>query len=151
MSNNELSLVPAVSDDEDRLSWYWWFRGRFLSDTPDSFRPTSNDPLERIAWASIKYDHLGGPNTEHVLLANVKNGFVENPNNAWDISRSAAPIMRRVFHFNNLLHFLTVLMHMAILMPLTSTYILTSSRDTITSKRSLLRFLLYRLRKRLGI
>lgn len=138
-------------DNQDRLSWYWWFRGHFLSDVPDSFRPTSDDPLEKLAWESIKYDHLGGPNTNHVILANVRNGMVENPNNAWDMSRTAAPIMKRVFHFSNLLHFITLLMHVVVLMPLTSTYMLTSSADGVPRGKSLFRYLLFLLRRRLKI
>jgi hypothetical protein len=149
--NQTKALVPVGSlENEERLSWYWWFRGKYLSDTPESFRPTSDDPLEKIAWASIKYDHLGGPNTDHVLLTHVKQGHIENPNNAWDTSKTAAPLMRRVFHFNNLLHFITVLLNFAVLMPLTSTYILTSSSD-VTRNKSLIQYFLFKIKQRLGV
>jgi hypothetical protein len=56
-------------EERKPLSWYWWFRGKYLSDTPPNWKPTSNDILEQIAWASIKYDHLGGPNTNHVVCS----------------------------------------------------------------------------------
>ena len=146
----------------DPLSWYWWIKGRFFSDVPHDFMPSTlsssssssssvgsdfNDTLENIAWSSIKYDHLGGPNTEHVLLtllsppsssssswwrrksdksATTTDIVVRNPNRAWDMSLGASRIMKRVFHFENSLHLITVLMHVLVLLPLTSTFIQTS-------------------------
>ena len=135
-------LLPSTTND--KLSWYWWFRGRFLSPLPDSFRPTSTDILENIAWASIKYDHLGGPNTEHVLLTHLKPGELKNPNRAWDMSSSASLIMKRVFHMENILHLITVLMHLLVLLPLTGTYLVTTN-----SNYGIVQFLLNRLLQRM--
>jgi len=149
MSNNNKQIVPMTgatgrkqqahpflhtrTNPNDPLSWYWWIKGRFLSDTSPDFLPSSsNDTLEQIAWSSIKYDHLGGPNTEHVLLTLLDNDdgareiVVKNPNRAWDMSLSAGRIMKRVFHFENALHLMTVLMHILVLLPLTSTFMQTN-------------------------
>lgn len=130
------------------LNWYWWFRGKFLSPVPSNYLPTSNDVLEQLAWASIKYDHLGGPNTQHVvckkiktlicqLLTHVKPGIVTNPNGAWDIT--ATKTMRQVFQFENLLHFITVMLHMVVLFPLTTSFLLTQG-----GKRRWIRFIVER-------
>ncbi|KAL0488735.1 hypothetical protein AKO1_015818 [Acrasis kona] len=142
----------ARFDKEEKLPFHWWFYGKFLSDVPDSFLPTSDDPLEKLAWASIKYNRLGGPNTDHIILANVRNdGQVENPNNAWDTSKNAAPIMKRIFQFTNLLHFVTILGHLVVLLPLTSTFMLTSTQDRFTRSRSMLRFFLYKLKQKMNL
>jgi hypothetical protein len=125
MSN---AILPFSSPNE-KLGWYWWFRGKYLSQVPDTFRPSSNDTLEQIAWSSIKYDHLGGPNTQHVLLTHLKPGELRNPNRAWDMSSTASTIMKRIFHYENVLHLITVLLHLLVLFPLTGTYLVTSSRS----------------------
>lgn len=175
MSNNQVATIHhgrssrgeqrfhTRTNMNDPLSWYWWIKGRFFSDVPHDFMPSTlssssassssvgsdfNDTLENIAWSSIKYDHLGGPNTEHVLLtllsppssssssswwrrkydksATTTDIVVRNPNRAWDMSLGASRIMKRVFHFENSLHLITVLMHVLVLLPLTSTFIQTS-------------------------
>lgn len=65
LNTSKNALVPIVNND--KISWYWWFRGKFLSNVPKDFIPTSNDILEQLAWASIKYNHLGGPNVQHIV------------------------------------------------------------------------------------
>ncbi|KAG2392143.1 hypothetical protein C9374_012395 [Naegleria lovaniensis] len=46
------------------------------------------------------------------------NRTLVNPNHAWDASSNVAPLMRRIFQFDNLLHFVTVLMHVGLIIPL---------------------------------
>jgi hypothetical protein len=127
-----MSTIPTTTTtiaenrlNNERLSWYWWIKGRYLSDLPPDFVPTSNDTLEQIAWSSIKYDHLGGPNTQHVLLTHLKPGELCNPNRAWDMSLSVHHIMQRIMNFENILNLITVLMHVLVIFPLTSTYLQT--------------------------
>lgn len=102
-----------------KLPFYWWFRGKYLSDMPDSFLPKTDDYLEQIAWSSIKYDHLGGPDTKAVVLKYLKPNFLENPNNAWDMSQHSAPIMQRVFTFESMLNFVTIILHLLLIVPVT--------------------------------
>eukprot|EP01080_Neovahlkampfia_damariscottae_P006177 gene6177-10184_t len=66
--SNLTTIVTKPKIKQKPLSLYWWFRGKYMSDVDENFRPTSDDILEKLAWSSIKYNHLGGPNTDGVLL-----------------------------------------------------------------------------------
>ncbi|EFC43676.1 predicted protein [Naegleria gruberi] len=104
------------------------------------------DPLQQLAYHSLRYDHLGGPPYYYVnelkkrqkpsnsemnekdeeqwvvlLEQNMHpNRTLVNPNHAWDISSSAGTLMKRVFHFNNFLHLVTVLLHIGLIIPLST-------------------------------
>lgn len=75
------------------------------------------------------YVHFNVQSLIDKVLTYLKPGELKNPNNAWDMSKSAAPFMRRVFQLENWIHFLTIIMHFIVLLPLTTTYFLTSNKS----------------------
>eukprot|EP00761_Pharyngomonas_kirbyi_P011192 gb/GECH01011217.1/.p1 GENE.gb/GECH01011217.1/~~gb/GECH01011217.1/.p1 ORF type:complete len:138 (+),score=22.86 gb/GECH01011217.1/:1-414(+) len=95
-----------------------WYLRRLLSDVPSSLEPQTKSIVEKIAVDSLKYDHLGGPNTNHVIFTLFKKNQLKNPNNAWDVSKNAAPIMKRVFKLENLLDFTTTILQFLVLLPM---------------------------------
>lgn len=117
-----MEKINENSLKEKSLSFYWWIKGKYLSDIPDEFKPSNDDTLEEIAWSSMKYDSLGGPNTKNIILTYLQGNRVKNPNNVWDMSSSMSLIMKRVFHFENLMNFLTIILHIFVLFPVITTY-----------------------------
>jgi len=111
------------------------------------------DPLQQFAYHSILFDHLGGPPDHYIQALKRKqkkgdtgktideeqwavvleqnmhpNRTLVNPNNAWDFSPSVAPLMKRIFQFDNFLHFITVLLHIGLLVPLTTNIVSVSNK-----------------------
>jgi hypothetical protein len=130
LEEQPLQHVITSQTMQTRLPFYWWFRGKYLSDLPDSLIPETEDVLEKLAWASIKYDHLGGPNTKQVVLTYLKPDRVENPNKSWDMSRNVSGIMKRVFQYDGLLNFVTIILHIMVLLPMSFNGV--SRRDIFT-------------------